>query len=58
MTPKLALDTNAHTALGRGNDLLSSLVASANQIGLPIMVLGKIHFGILNGSQQEQTTPF
>src|SRR5487761_1125157 len=51
---KLALDTNAYTALGRGNERLSSFVTSANQVGLPIIVLGEIYFGTLNGTQQEQ----
>jgi len=51
---KLALDTNSYTALGRGNERLASLIANTNQIGLPITVLGEIHFGILNGSQKEQ----
>lgn len=53
---KLALDTNAYTALGRGNDLLASLLVKANQIALPITVLGEIHFGIMNGSQKEQNS--
>jgi tRNA(fMet)-specific endonuclease VapC len=47
----LALDTNAYTALGRGNKPLSKLVASVANIGLPITVLGEIYFGIMNGSQ-------
>jgi len=48
----LALDTNAYTALGRGDKTLASLVAEAVHIGLPITVLGEIHFGTLNGSQR------
>lgn len=51
---KLALDTNAYTALGRGNELLATTITNANQIGLPIIVLGEIHFGILNGNLKEQ----
>jgi len=47
----LALDTNAYTALGRGNKPLSKLIASVVHIGLPITVLGEIYFGIMNGSQ-------
>ena len=47
----LALDTNAYTELGRGNKTLSKLVASVAHIGLPITVLGEIHFGIMNSSQ-------
>jgi tRNA(fMet)-specific endonuclease VapC len=47
----LALDTNAYTALGRGDKTLSKLIASIVHIGLPITVLGEIQFGIINGSQ-------
>lgn len=49
----LALDTNAYTALGRGNLTLSSLIASTIHIGLPITVLGEVHFGMLNGSKEK-----
>lgn len=52
---RLAFNTNTYTTLGRGNELLSSLAASANQIGLPITVLGEIHFGILNGNHKEHS---
>lgn len=52
--PRLALDTNAYTALGRGDERLASLVANTSQIGLPVTVLGEMHLGILNGSQKEQ----
>ncbi len=47
----LALDTNTYTALGRGNKALSKLIGGVIHIGLPITVLGEIHFGIMNGSQ-------
>lgn len=50
MIQGLALDTNAYTALGRGNKIMAPLVAEALQIGLPITVLGEIHFGMLNGT--------
>jgi predicted nucleic acid-binding protein len=48
---RLALDTNAYTALGRGNKSLALLLAEAVHVGLPMMVLGEIHFGMLNGTQ-------
>ena len=53
---RIALDTNAYTALGRGNELLASLMVNANHIGLPITALGEIHFGTLNGNKKEQNT--
>jgi predicted nucleic acid-binding protein len=46
----LALDTNAYTALGRGNKTLASLITEVVHVGLPIIVLGEIRFGILNGT--------
>jgi len=52
----LALDTNAYTALGRGDEVLSALIAGVIHIGLPITVLGEIHFGMLNGSQEKSNS--
>lgn len=49
----LAVDTNTYTALGRGDKKVAMLISQATQVGLPITVLGEIHFGILNGSQKE-----
>jgi len=49
----LTLDTNAYTALGLGRKSLAGLVAKAPSIGLPITVLGEVHYGIYNGSRQK-----
>jgi tRNA(fMet)-specific endonuclease VapC len=51
--PRLALDTNAYRALDDGNPKLSSHVKSASQLGLPIMVLGELYYGIFLGNKQE-----
>ncbi len=54
MNYKLALDTNAYTALGAGDDAVAKLVSLAPQIGLPQPVLGEIYFGMYNGSLIEK----
>jgi len=52
MTTKLALDTNAYRALDDGNPKLSTLVKTTAQIGVPIIVLGELYYGIFLGSKQ------
>ncbi|HEY5805960.1 MAG TPA: type II toxin-antitoxin system VapC family toxin [Candidatus Saccharimonadales bacterium] len=52
MTPKLALDTNAYRALDDGNPKLGTILKSVPQIGMPIIVLGELYFGIFQGSKQ------
>jgi tRNA(fMet)-specific endonuclease VapC len=56
MTPKLALDTNAYRALDDGNEKLSSLIQSSPQIGLPIIVLGELYYGIFLGEKREKNS--
>ena len=53
MTLKIALDTNAYRALDDGNQKLSVNLKSTVQIGLPIIVLGELYYGIYAGSRQE-----
>jgi len=48
---KLALDTNAYTALHLGDQVLAEHVRHADRIGLPIIVVGELHLGSLNGSR-------
>lgn len=52
----LALDTNAYRALADGNQDLASKVRRATAIGLPIVVLGELFFGIEHGSKKEQNS--
>ncbi len=52
----LALDTNAYTALGRGNEKLAKIIATVVHVGMPITVLGEIQFGILNGNKKEENS--
>ena len=53
MLPKLALDTNAYRALDDGNNKLSKYVKSATKLGLPIIVLGELYYGVFLGNKQE-----
>jgi tRNA(fMet)-specific endonuclease VapC len=51
MIANLALDTNAYTELARGNSSLASYVKKSIRVGVPIIVLGEIQFGALNGEK-------
>jgi tRNA(fMet)-specific endonuclease VapC len=53
---KLALDTNAYKALGEGEPRLAEEMRRAEAIGLPIVVLGELWFGFMNGSRLRQNT--
>jgi tRNA(fMet)-specific endonuclease VapC len=53
---KLALDTNAYRMLGEGHLELAEEVRRAETIGLPIIVLGELWFGFINGSKLRQNT--
>ena len=48
---KLALDTNAYRALREGDARLAEEVARAEVVGMPIIVLGELRFGFLDGSR-------
>lgn len=51
MITNLALDTNAYTELARGNSHIAKLSSKSIRIGIPVIVLGEIQFGALNGRQ-------
>jgi predicted nucleic acid-binding protein len=53
---KLALDTNAYKALGEGEPGLAEQVRRAEEIGLPIVVLGELWFGFTNGTRLLENT--
>jgi predicted nucleic acid-binding protein len=52
----LALDTNAYKALGEGTPGLAEDARRAEAIGLPIIVLGELWFGFMNGPKLRQNT--
>jgi predicted nucleic acid-binding protein len=51
---KLALDTNAYKALGEGSRQLAEEARTADAVGLPIIVLGELWFGFMNGTKLRQ----
>ncbi len=51
---KLALDTNAYKALGEGNRQLAEEACTADAVGLPMIVLGELRFGFMNGTKLQQ----
>jgi len=51
---KLALDTNAYKALGEGNQQLAEEARTAEAVGLPVIVLGELWFGFMNGTKLRQ----
>lgn len=53
---KLALDTNAFKALGEGNPHLALEARTAEVVGLPIIVLGELWFGFMNGTGLRENT--
>jgi tRNA(fMet)-specific endonuclease VapC len=53
---RLALDTNAYKAFGEGDELLAQEVRRAEVIGVPVIVLGELWFGFVNGTQLRQNS--
>jgi len=49
---RVALDTNRYTYLSRGDGFVVSLVATADEIWLPFVVLGELRAGFAAGSQE------
>jgi tRNA(fMet)-specific endonuclease VapC len=53
---KLALDTNAYVALSEGDPQLVEETRTADVVGVPIVVLGELWFGFMNGSKLHENT--
>jgi tRNA(fMet)-specific endonuclease VapC len=51
---RLALDTNAYRAHADKNSTLIDLVQQSEKLGLPIVVLGELRFGFMNGDHLER----
>jgi len=54
--PKLALDTSAYIAYVQNDTAVTKFVDRASSIGLPIIVIGELYFGIFDGSKSEQNS--
>ena len=49
---KIALDTNRYTDLFRGDALVADMVAVADEVWLPFVVVGELRAGFAAGSQE------
>jgi tRNA(fMet)-specific endonuclease VapC len=49
---RIALDTNRYTDLSRGDEFAVNLVATADDVWLPFVVLGELRAGFAAGSQE------
>ncbi|MGB0065302.1 MAG: type II toxin-antitoxin system VapC family toxin [Terracidiphilus sp.] len=52
LSMRVALDTNRYTDLSRGDELVVNLVAAADEVWLPFVVLGELRAGFAAGSQE------
>ena len=50
----ICLDTNAYSAMGKGNAAVASLVEGADEIVIPAVVFGELMFGFLLGNRFSQ----
>ncbi|MBQ3811780.1 MAG: type II toxin-antitoxin system VapC family toxin [Kiritimatiellae bacterium] len=48
---KICLDTNAYSAIGKGNAAVTALVEEADEVIVPATVLGELVFGFLKGTR-------
>lgn len=48
---RICLDTNAYSALAKGNSRVRAVVEEADEVILPAVVFGELMFGFLNGSR-------
>ena len=53
---QVALDTNAYSALQKGNSVVAEAVKSAVDVGIPITVLGEIYYGVFDGNNTSENT--
>jgi len=52
MSHRVALDTNAYTALNKREPIVVSAVQRAVVLGLPVIVLGELYFGFEKGTKK------
>lgn len=51
---KILLDTNAYSALRRGNETIAEFVRESDEVLLSVVVVGELLFGFRNGSRYEE----
>lgn len=52
----IMLDTSAYTALGRGNKKVLQYVQAADEVLMPVIVLGELWFGFNGGNRLDSNT--
>lgn len=50
----VAIDTNTYRALYDGNKVVARHIRTATMIGLPIVVIAELYFGIYDGTRQAE----
>ncbi len=53
---KILLDTNAYSALMKGVPEIKTIIENAEQVFMPIIVLGEILSGFKNGNREQENT--
>ena len=48
---RICLDTNAYSAIGKGDAAVAALVEEADEVIVPATVLGELVFGVLKGGR-------
>ncbi len=51
---KICLDTNAYSALTKGNSAVAAIVEEADEVIVPATVIGELTFGFLKGTRFAQ----
>ena len=51
---KVILDTNAYTALMKGDETVLNSLGEADEVLLSIFVIGELYFGFTNGSKEKK----
>lgn len=52
----MILDTNAYSALVRGERTITEVVSSAEELTLPLPVIAELRYGFMKGSQRERNS--
>lgn len=51
---KILFDTNAYTALMKGNTAVLDILGEADTVYLSVFVIGELYFGFSNGHQEQR----
>ena len=54
MKPRVVIDTNAYSALMSGNMRIADMLSDAEEVIVPIAVLGELHDGFRGGTRRKE----